>query len=177
MLWEHLFHGTPPSGLDDRMLKRCLLANKYMLIFLHVNISCFYWATRFDLSRYHINSIRAGLFMAPLCWGMDSSLFVKLDRNMLQTPNFPQTYTIILPFRKSKISISLFPIFADISIYLSLDMWNMWRHRKIVNGYNFLSKQDFFIKLPLNETNSFFFHFRFVNSIKQTYFAFFLIIS
>ena len=41
-LWERLFHGTPPSGSDDRMLKRCFLANKYMLIFLHGNISCFY---------------------------------------------------------------------------------------------------------------------------------------
>ena len=90
--------------------------------------------------------------------------------------NALQTHTITLSFRKSKNWISFFSNFGDISIYLPLDAWNMWRHRKILNGYNFLSKQHFFINLPLNETNSLFFHFRFANSIKLTYFGFFFFI-
>ena len=77
---------------------------------------------------------------------------VKFDRDMIQI----QTCTLILAFRKSKKIHRYFSIFADVSIYLTLSTRKSVASCTNINGHNFLSKQEFFMKLTLKLVSIFY---------------------
>ena len=105
---------------------------------------------------FRVNCCTQGLMFLTLfvlCFLGLCKTSVKFDRDMLQT----QTCTIILAFRKSKKIHRCFSIFADASIYLTLSMRKSMTSCANINGDNFLSKQEFFMKLTLKLMSAIFY--------------------
>ena len=94
------------------MLKRRFLANKYMLKVDNTFYMVIFPAFIEQLILIFLDIILTLVLLDFLglrnAGGVDSAPFVKSDRNMLQTQNFPQTYTTILSLRKSKIYVCFF---------------------------------------------------------------------